>query len=168
MGRWKPSLMSAAIRRATVADAAAVGRLGAGLLRAHYQFDPDRFMKPAENCDARYASFLCAQLDHQDALVLVAEEGADVVGYLYAAVEPLSWKELREEAGFIHDVFVDSGRRASGIGEALLDAAFGWMRERGVPRVILWTASNNESARRLFERRGFRSTMIEMTKELGE
>ena len=160
--------MSVAIRRATVADAAAVGRLGAGLLRAHYQFDPDRFMKPAEDCDAGYASFLCAQLDHPDALVLVAEDGADVVGYLYAAVEPRSWKELREQAGFIHDVFVDADRRASGIAEALIDAAFAWMCERGVPRVMLWTASNNEPARRLFERHGFRSTMIEMTKELCE
>ena len=33
-------------------------------------------------------------------------------------------------------------------------------------RVVLWTASPNDSARRLFEGRGFRSTMIEMTLEL--
>jgi hypothetical protein len=26
------------------------------------------------------------------------------VGYIYAGLEPLSWKELRDEAGFIHDV----------------------------------------------------------------
>ena len=160
--------MDFAVRPATPHDAAVIGRLGAGLLRAHYDFDRDRFMRPEPDCDKGYAEFLTAQLDNPDALVLIAEDRGDVAGYLYAAIEPRNWKELREEAGFVHDIFVDSNRRASGLGEALLDAAFAWMRGRGVPRVILWTASNNESARRLFERRGFRSTMVEMTKELGE
>ena len=35
-----------------------------------------------------------------------------------------------------------------------------------MPRVVLGTAAQNERARRLFERRGFRPTMIEMTLEL--
>ena len=155
------------IRAAKRADADVIGRLGAALLSAHYEFDRQRFMKPAEDCDKGYAAFLAARLDDPDALVLVAEERGRVMGYLYAAIEPRSWKDLREEAGFIHDLFVDSTRRASGIGGALLDAAFDWLKRRRVPRVVLGTASNNEAARRLFERHGFRPTMIEMTKELG-
>jgi hypothetical protein len=31
---------------------------------------------------------------------------------------------------------------------------------------VLWTAACNEGAQRLFARRGFRSTMVEMTLEL--
>ena len=69
---------------------------------------------------------------------------------------------------FVHDIIVDEQCRGCGIADALLDAAFDWMRERGVARAMLWTASVNETARRLFERRGFRSTMVEMTKELGD
>jgi ribosomal protein S18 acetylase RimI-like enzyme len=161
-------MTSIEIRCATRADANAVGRFGAGLLRAHYDFDCNRFMKPQDDCDSGYASFLSTQLDDPDALVLVAEDRGEVVGYLYAAVEPRNWKELRERAGFVHDIFVDAGRRASGIGNALLDAAFAWMRERRIPRVILGTAWSNELARRLFERRGFRPTKIVMSKELGE
>ena len=160
--------MSVAVRRATRDDAPAIGRLGAGLLRAHYEFDRKRFMRPELGCDQGYASFLIAQLENPDALVLVAEDEGETVGYLYAAVEPRNWKELREQAGFVHDIYVDSGRRSAGIGEVLLDAAFAWMRDRRVPRVMLWTAWNNESARRLFDRRGFRPTMIEMTVELDE
>ena len=154
------------IRAATSADADAVGRLGAALLSVHYEFDRQRFMRPEEDCHTGYAAFLTAQLDDPDALVLVAEEGGKVKGYLYAAIEPRNWKELREEAGYIHDLFVDATRRASGIGGALLDAAFDWLKQRRVPRVVLGTASQNDSARRLFERHGFRPTMIEMTKEL--
>jgi ribosomal protein S18 acetylase RimI-like enzyme len=47
-----------------------------------------------------------------------------------------------------------------------MDAATGWLRERGAPSVLLWTAAPNEPAQRLFERLGFRRTMIEMTKDL--
>ena len=36
----------------------------------------------------------------------------------------------------------------------------------GVPRVLLWSAAPNENAQRLFERLGFRRTMVEMTREL--
>ena len=89
-----------------------------------------------------------------------------IVGYVYAAIEPLSWKDLRDECGFIHDLLVADVARRPGIGEALLDEAIEWLRERGMPRVVLGTAAQNETARRLFERRGFRPTMIEMTLEL--
>lgn len=154
------------IRRATRADLVAVGRLGALLLRVHHEFDHDRFMRPGDDAEDGYAWFLSTQLDEPDALVLVADRGGEIVGYVYAAIEPRSWKELREEAGFVHDVVVAEGGRGKGVAAALLNAAFEWMRERRVPRVLLWTASPNDRARRLFERLGFRSTMIEMTKEL--
>jgi hypothetical protein len=38
----------------------------------------------------------------------------------------------------------------------------------GAPRVVLMTAFLNEPARRFFERRGFRATMLEMTREASE
>jgi ribosomal protein S18 acetylase RimI-like enzyme len=155
------------VRRATTADLPAVGRLGAMLLRAHHDFDPDRFMRAGRDAEAGYAAFLATQLDQPDALVLVADRGHGVVGYVYASVEPRSWKELRERAGFIHDVLVEEGHRRGGLADALLDAAVDWLRARGVPRVLLWTASRNEQAQRLFLRKGFRSTMIEMTLEIG-
>ena len=155
------------IRRATRGDMPAVGLLGAHLVRVHHEYDPDRFMAPGGDVGAGYAAFLGAQLDHPDAVVFVAEHHGRIEGYLYAAVEPRNWKELRERAGFVHDIFVDEQCRGGGIANALLNAAFEWMRERGVPRAMLWTASANEHARGLFERRGFRSTMLEMTKELG-
>ena len=34
-----------------------------------------------------------------------------MVGYVYAGLEPLSWKELRDAAGFIHDVVVEESDR---------------------------------------------------------
>ena len=154
------------IRRAARADIEEVGRLGALLLRAHFEFDQQRFMRPGEDAAEGYAWFLGTQLDEPDSLVLVAEREHEVIGYLYAGIEPRNWKELREEAGFVHDVLVIDEHRGAGVAEALMREAFDWMRERGVPRVLLWTAAPNARARRLFERLGFRPTMTEMTKEL--
>ena len=105
-------------------------------------------------------------LDSKDACVYVAEEGGRIVGYVYAALEPLSWKELRGPAGFIHDVLVREDARRSGVATQLLDAAIAWLRDRGAPRVILWTAAPNAPAQKLFRRMGFRDTMLEMTLEL--
>jgi ribosomal protein S18 acetylase RimI-like enzyme len=155
-----------AIRPATTSDLAVLGKLGALLLKAHYEFDRQRFMAPGESSAEGYAWFLGTQLRDPDVAVLVAEQNGTVVGYVYAGLEPQSWKELREACGFIHDVVVDEGGRRAGIATALIAAATEWLQRRGAPRVMLWTAQRNEGAQRLFERLGFRRTMVEMTREL--
>jgi len=154
------------IRRATDADLAALGRLGAVLLRTHYSYDRRRFMAPGEAPEEGYAWFLGTQLRDPDVGVFVAEVHGDVVGSVYAGIEPQSWKELREEAGFIHDVVVDERGRRKGLASRLLATALEWLASRGMPRVLLWTAEPNVEAQRVFSRLGFRTTMIEMTREL--
>ena len=155
-----------AIRRATKADLLALGTLGALLLRTHYQFDPLRFMAPGSHPEEGYSWFLGTQLRGEDVVVFVAERESSIVGYVYAGLEPQSWKELREACGFIHDVVVDETGRRGGVATALMDAAIEWLRERGAPRVVLWTAQQNDGAQRLFDRLGFRRTMVEMTREI--
>jgi ribosomal protein S18 acetylase RimI-like enzyme len=154
------------IRRATAADLPALGKLGASLLRTHYAFDPERFMAPRGDPEAGYAWFLGTQLKEDDVAVFVAERSGEVIGYVYAGMEPQSWKELREAAGFIHDVVVAADVRRTGVASALVEAACEWLRSIGAPRVVLWTAEKNDPAQQLFTRLGFRRTMIEMTREL--
>ena len=154
------------IRLATPADVPALGRLGALLMRAHYEFDPQRFMDPGTDPAEGYAWFLGKQLKDDDSVIFVAEDAGKVVGYVYAALEPISWKELRDACGFIHDILVVESNRRAGTATALMNAATEWLRERGAPRVILGTADKNERAQRLFAKLGFRRTMVEMTREL--
>ncbi len=153
-----PLRVPLAIRPATRRDLPALGRMGAALLRVHHDFDRQRFIEPGTDPEGAYAAFLGSQLDDPEVLV--------AVGYVYAGVEPHSWKELRARAGFVHDVYVDDRARGAGVATALVEAAAEWCAARGTPRVLLWTATPNEAARRLFARLGFRSTMIEMTREL--
>ena len=154
------------IRRATAADLPALGKLGALLVRTHYDFDRDRFLSPGDNAEDGYSHFLGSQLRDAEVVIFVAEHEGAVIGYVYAGLEPISWKELRDACGFIHDVAVEEGGRRSGVATALIEAATAWLREQGAPRVVLWTAEKNEGAQRLFAALGFRRTMIEMTREL--
>ena len=157
---------SISIRRAVQADAAALGRMGALLMRAHYDFDSKRFLSPGTDPSAGYGRFLAGQLRDPDVAVFVAERDGEVIGYVFAGLEPLSWKELRDACGFVHDIVVEEPGRRLGAATALLEAAIDWLQSRGAPRVILWTADQNTPAHRLFERLGFRRTMVEMTREL--
>jgi ribosomal protein S18 acetylase RimI-like enzyme len=154
------------IRRATAVDAPVLGRMGAELMRLHFAFDPKRFLDPGEQPEAGYARFLRGQLTDAQQAVFVAERDRQVVGYVYAGVEPLSWKELRGRAGFVHDLVVLEEARRGGVATALMTAAIEWLATQRVPRVVLWAAYQNSDAQGLFERLGFRRTMVEMTREL--
>ena len=150
------------IRPAAPSDQAALGRLGAALMRQHHASDPRRFIL-TERPEAGYGRFLVSQLADPDYRVLVAERSGEVVGYVFAGIEGTSWRDLRGPCGFIHDVYVHESARRQGIGFMLLRAAIEWVHERGMSQVVLWSKSRNEAAQRMFEKLGFRGTMVEMT-----
>ena len=156
------------VRRATPADLPGIGRLGALLVAEHYAFDPRRFLAATAGTPEGYASFIGTQLEDPDKAVLVAEDGGEVIGYAYAAVEGYDFLALRGPAGVLHDIIVNPEHRGRGVGHLLLEAVLAFLRSRGVPRVVLLTAERNEAAQRLFASVGFRRTMIEMTRELDD
>lgn len=154
------------IRPAGSADLPAIGRLGALLVEEHHDFDPQRFIAATPRTPQGYASFLGSQLAQPSAIVLVAEEAGELLGYTFATVEGYDYMSLRGPAGVLQDIVVDPARRGRGVGRALLDATLKALASHGVPRVVLSTAARNVAAQRLFTRSGFRPTMIEMTREV--
>ncbi len=154
------------VRRAQRSDLPALGRLGALLMATHEGFDPLRFLAAGPDAPEDYAQFLGEEIEHGSVAIFVAERSAELVGYVYAGVEGKSWKELRDTAGFIHDVAIVESARRQGLGERLIEVAAAWLAEQGVARVLLWTAERNAVAQGLFAKLGFRRTMIEMTREV--
>ncbi|MFN2601465.1 MAG: GNAT family N-acetyltransferase [Gemmatimonadaceae bacterium] len=84
----------------------------------------------------------------------------------YAGMEGKDYMWLRDPAGVLYDIVVDPAHCGQGVGRILLDATLDALKAKGAARVILSTAQKNPAAQRLFERAGFRRTMIEMTREL--
>ena len=154
------------IREAANVDLPHLGRLGALLVQEHHDFDKQRFLAAKTRTPQDYASFLGTRLEDRDAVVLVAETKGETIGYAYAEIEGYDYMSLRGPAGVLNDLIVDPAYRGQGAGSLLLDAIITRLKSRGVPRVVLSTAAKNISAQRLFERSGFRPTMIEMTREL--
>jgi len=156
------------VRPATPADEKAMGRLGAMLVAEHHAFDPLRFIAPIPELAQRYGAFLASQADRSDKIVLVAEREGEVVGYAYGGVEGNDYMVLRGPAGEIYDVVVDPDHRREGVGTALFAAVLDALEALGAPRVVLFTADKNHGAQAMFAKLGFRRTMIEMTRELGD
>jgi ribosomal protein S18 acetylase RimI-like enzyme len=154
------------VRRAAPADMQAVGSLGALLVRAHHDFDSQRFIAATPKTPAGYASFLGSQLEEPNVIVLVAERADKVIGYTYAGVEGTDYMSLRGPAGVLYDIVVAPEQRGHGVGRALLEATLAALAAKGAPRVVLSTAEKNDVAQHLFAAAGFRRTMVEMTREL--
>jgi ribosomal protein S18 acetylase RimI-like enzyme len=154
------------IRKAAPEDTSSLGRLGALLVRTHHDFDPKRFIPATRQTEGGYGAYLVSQLDEPSVVVLVADQGGQVIGYTYAGLEGRDYMALRGPAGVLYDIVVDPEHRQHGVGRKLLDATVARLKALGAPQVVLSTAERNSAAQRLFASAGFRPTMIEMTREL--
>jgi ribosomal protein S18 acetylase RimI-like enzyme len=153
------------IRPAAPTDVQTIGRLGALLVREHHDFDPQRFIAATPRTEDQYGWYLGTQLEKPNIVILVAEQDGKVIGYTYSGVEGTDYMSLRGPAGVMYDIVVDPDHRQQGIGRMLVDATLDALKSKGAPRVVLSTAERNAAAQRLFDRAGFRRTMIEMTRE---
>jgi ribosomal protein S18 acetylase RimI-like enzyme len=155
------------IRPVVSADLPEVGKMAGALVRFHHSLDPERFLL-VDGVEEGYARFFSSQLTSKETVLLVAEHEphGTLLGYAYARLEPRDWNALLDACGALHDIFVVETERRSGVARALLDEVVARLMALGAPRMVLSTATRNEAAHRLFERHGFRRTMIEMTREL--
>ncbi len=93
----------------------------------------------------------------EGAVLFLAEGPSGVLGYAFAlprsAPETLAVDRLLE----VETVAVLPEARGAGIGTALMDAIEARARELGIGYLSLSVRTANEGARRLYERRGYRS-----------
>lgn len=152
------------IRPARDADVPRVATLAVQLVRMHHDADPSRFLL-VDGVEEGYARWFRRELSREQAIILVACRSADVLGYAYGTLEDRDWNLLIDAHGAIHDIFVAPGARRDGVGRRLVDAVVRALEHLGAPQVVLSTMVRNESAQRLFRVCGFRTTMVEMTRD---
>lgn len=152
------------VRPLEEADLPAVAKMAGALVRLHHQWDAGRFLLIGDP-ESGYARYFRSILGDRATVLLVAERDGDLVGYVYAALEPRDWNALLDAAGTIHDIFTVEGARRTGVAGKLLDAAVAELRARGAKRFVAHVATPNEASRRLFARLGFRETMVEVFRD---
>src|SRR5947207_2060576 len=111
------------IRTITERDWARVAELSEQLVQMHHAFDRSRFIQPDALPGDAYTTRVREEVARGHATIQVAERDGRVIGYVFAGLEPASWKELRDEAGFIHDIVVEDAARDRGTGQALVASA---------------------------------------------
>jgi GNAT superfamily N-acetyltransferase len=85
-----------------------------------------------------------------DAVVLVARQGGEIVGFCTTYRDFESVRYGRR--AWVEDLAVHPERRSLGIGKLLLDAAKDWARERGATHLELDSGEARADAHRFYER----------------
>jgi len=99
--------------------------------------------------------------DPQTTVWLGSYGGADL-GFLLARDLPLLPQGAGARRGLIEYVYVVPAAREVGVGEALLDAALAWLRERGISLFDAKVLPGQRSAKNFFEGAGFAARSIVM------
>jgi len=130
------------VRPATVADAAAIGRL-----LHDFNTEYDDSTPGADKLGERIEQLL----EGGDTAVLLVGYGPD--GLAVLRFRPALWSEALE--CYLAELYVVPAVRGRGLGRALMNAAIEFARERGADYMDLGTAETDVAARSLYESLGF-------------
>ena len=72
------------------------------------------------------------------------------------AIDGSRARDADREGAHLRWFIVSDALRGTGLGRRLLETAVGFCRERGYPRISLWTFEGLDAARHLYESAGFR------------
>jgi GNAT superfamily N-acetyltransferase len=143
--------MSIIIRDAVETDASRISELASQL---GYPVNPEAV-----------AARLARHAHHSDSRVIVAVDGASVVGWTtFRTARHIHSNPAVEISGFV----VDQEQRRRGIGKAMMAFVESWAKEEGIPRVRLNADIKRKEAHRFYEALGFKiiKEQIAFQKEL--
>jgi GNAT superfamily N-acetyltransferase len=115
--------------------------------------------------DPAYAAAFAALAADPNQLLVVAEDGGEVVGTLQLTVIP-GLSRLGATRGQLEAVRVRADQRGSGLGAALVEWACARAAERGCALVQLTTDATRGDAHRFYEHLGFTASHVGMKRPL--
>jgi ribosomal protein S18 acetylase RimI-like enzyme len=94
-------------------------------------------------------------------MAVAHDEAGAVVGFAYVGPSEVPG------TGELYAIHVEPARQGGGIGRALMDWAVRTLAELGHRRAVLWVLTDNASARRFYERAGWRADGVGREAPLG-
>ena len=116
-------------------------------------FDGYRQFYGAASDEARGEAFLRGRFDNSESVIFVAEDGAELTGFVQ--LYPSFWSVAACRSWILNDLYVSPGSRSTGTGRALLERARAYARETGAGGLSLATQRTNLTAQRLYESLGW-------------
>jgi GntR family transcriptional regulator, nutrient-sensing system regulator len=132
---------------ATPADAAAIGALHARSFLATYPTVPPISERTERAVWGRRVRAI------GDDAVIVARADGRLAGFAY--IGPSDDDDARPRTGHVHSLHVDPTLHRHGIGRRLLDEALRRFAAAGDTTATLWVVTDNDQARRFYERLGW-------------
>ena len=142
------------IRRAQNDDLAAVSDLIVRTKRLNNEFDP--LFAVVNDARVRAEKLVLGSMNAPDKLLLVATEGAKVVGVLRAEMRERIFYEPHQE-GFITDFYILPEFRRKALGNDVLKQASIELKKMGAEIIVADVPARNEIANKFYLKRGFRS-----------
>nr|WP_283818325.1 GNAT family N-acetyltransferase [Pseudomonas oryzihabitans] len=154
------------IRPAFVTDLAAICRLAEQLAEQHHRQAPATFAEPSGGW--RDQDYWAAQLEPEDGVLLVAEAGDELVGFVTARLSDTRSISFLQPLILcrIGTLVVSASHRRLGVGARLLDAVEAWARDNDVDELRLEVMEFNEDAQAFYARQNFRGQSRILAKAL--
>ena len=99
-------------------------------------------------------AFIADRLHRKDAVIFVAKNSdKNLIGF--CQVYPSFCSVIAAKIGVLYDLYVDSSKRKTGAGRALMLVAHEYAANNGLARLDLTTAKTNHAAQALYESLGW-------------
>lgn len=104
-------------------------------------------------------NFIAQRLNKQDSVIFVAENHTQkLIGF--CQIYPSFCSLIAAKIGVLHDLFVDSYARNTGVGRALMLATHAYATHNGLARLDLTTAKSNVKAQALYVSLGWQKDEV--------
>ncbi len=145
-------------RKARVADADALSRMGEGLLSYHRKLDA--YYTPKKDVNDVYKRFFKSCVYSSKRQIVVAEKDGKIIGYALAEISQRPPVYPKRRLGVVCDMYVEKSYRRKGVGKLMYKELKTWFREKKIKDVELSVHVKNTSGIKTWEKLGFTRYLI--------